>query len=158
VRIFCETAKMEGREYASKEEQAATFKSLRSRVGNQTCFDCNTRQPSWASVTFGVFVCYDCSGQHRRLGTHITFIRSCDMDKWTTEQLRVMTVGGNENARQFFRDKGWEDMTAKVRHHFAATYFCTLLHSAVRGRMLDGKAARVTCVHTSFYRGATAVA
>ncbi len=42
--------------------------------------------------------------------------RSTDMDKWTAEQLKTMTVGGNDNARQFFKDKGWDDLTsAKVR-------------------------------------------
>jgi hypothetical protein len=26
-----------------------------------------------------------------------------------------MQVGGNENARNFFKDKGWSDVSAKVR-------------------------------------------
>lgn len=28
--------------------------------------------------------------------------------------MKIMTVGGNDNARQFFRDKGWEDFGTKV--------------------------------------------
>ena len=36
------------------------------------------------------------------------------MDKWTAEQLKTMQMGGNENARNFFRDKGWVGVSAKV--------------------------------------------
>ena len=44
----------------------------------------------------------------------LTF-RSTEMDKWTQEQLKTMQMGGNENARNFFKDKGWSDVSAKVR-------------------------------------------
>ena len=29
----------------------------------------------------------DCSGEHRRMGVHISFVRSIDMDKYTPYQL-----------------------------------------------------------------------
>ena len=48
---------------------------------NRVCFDCSQRKPIWASSTFGVFICLDCAGGQRRLGTHISFVRSCDMDE-----------------------------------------------------------------------------
>jgi hypothetical protein len=38
---------------------------LRCLPGNDQCIDCGKADPDWASVNLGVFMCLECSGQHR---------------------------------------------------------------------------------------------
>ena len=38
--------------------------------------------PDWASINLGIVLCIECSGVHRNLGTHVSRIRSLDLDDW----------------------------------------------------------------------------
>lgn len=78
------------------------LKDLKIKDGNNLCFECKGHNPQWVSVNYGVWICLECSGKHRGLGVHLSFVRSVSMDKWKDSELDKMKVGGNRKAQEFF--------------------------------------------------------
>jgi len=62
---------------------------IKSVPGNDKCADCSARNPSWASWSLGIFLCLRCAALHRKLGTHISKVKSLSMDQWNVEQVEV---------------------------------------------------------------------
>lgn len=79
------------------------IRTLKSDIsGNTKCVDCDAPNPDWASINLGVLMCIECSGVHRKLGSHISRVRSLDLDEWPPGHLAVMSSLGNEVANSIW--------------------------------------------------------
>ncbi|PVU95410.1 hypothetical protein BB561_001825 [Smittium simulii] len=90
--------------------------------GNKFCADCGVRNPTWAIVNFGVLVCINCSGMHRKLGVQISKVKSIQLDKIDSECLHILQRLGNSNANSFLDPNSDDKPTSKSSNDSIQAY------------------------------------
>ncbi|TRM62986.1 hypothetical protein BD626DRAFT_497202 [Schizophyllum amplum] len=93
---------MSRQDKATTERHTRQLRELVKRPENKLCADCKRNDPRWASWNLGVFLCIRCSGIHRGMGTHISKVKSVDLDTWTPEQMASIQKWGNRRANTYW--------------------------------------------------------
>lgn len=87
---------------AETEANARILRALVKQPENKLCADCKRNDARWASWNIGCFLCIRCSGFHRSMGTHISRVKSIDLDIWTPEQMASIQKWGNKRANLYW--------------------------------------------------------
>ncbi|KAI3415390.1 ArfGAP with GTPase domain, ankyrin repeat and PH domain [Globodera pallida] len=119
----------------ARSERARTdIRALRRLSGNDKCADCGTPAPDWAAINFGTLICIECSGIHRMLGSHISKVRSLELDDWPPEHLAVMQAIGNAMANRVWqhnapeREKPRADASREQKEQWIRTIYVKKLY------------------------------
>uniref|UniRef100_A0A8B9C6Z3 ArfGAP with GTPase domain, ankyrin repeat and PH domain 2 n=1 Tax=Anser brachyrhynchus TaxID=132585 RepID=A0A8B9C6Z3_9AVES len=96
----CESSKNKAR--MDSQSEAVAIQAIRNARGNSLCVDCGAPNPTWASLNLGALICIECSGIHRNLGTHLSRVRSLDLDDWPRELTLVLASIGNATANSIW--------------------------------------------------------
>ncbi|XP_070758280.1 arf-GAP with GTPase, ANK repeat and PH domain-containing protein 1-like isoform X2 [Enoplosus armatus] len=116
---LCESSKNKARK--NSQSEAVALQAIRNAKGNNFCVDCDAPNPTWASLNLGALICIECSGIHRNLGTHLSRVRSLDLDDLPPELTLVLSAIGNHmvnsiwEARTLGRRKPAPDATREER-------------------------------------------
>jgi len=74
------------------------------------------------------------------MGVHLTFVRSVDLDEWTQRQIDAMRIGGNDNAKKFFRKHGCTDFHTKTEKKYTSK--AAVAYRAELSKLVEAEAAK----------------
>jgi hypothetical protein len=81
------------------------LEKLSSEEDNKKCFDCEAEPARWTSLNNAIFLCHECSEEHKSIessGNNV--IKSITLEQWTKSQLNLMKAGGNKRLKLFLQE------------------------------------------------------
>ncbi|KAM3188237.1 hypothetical protein ACTXT7_000735 [Hymenolepis weldensis] len=66
------------------------------------CADCDAKNPQWASINRGVFICDECNSIHRQLGRHVSHTKHLYKSLWRPSQLFMVQYLALAGANRFW--------------------------------------------------------
>lgn len=67
---------------------------------NKHCADCLSKESSWLSLNFGVFICLHCSSVHRSLGPNYSKLKNTTTEKFNKQEYEI--IKGNVEVNSMY--------------------------------------------------------
>ena len=84
----------------TSQQSKIAIENILARDENHFCADCDEANPTWVSITWGCFICDNCAGAHRSLGSHNSFVKSGTNDLFSQEEVDCLSTQGNVHANE----------------------------------------------------------
>merc|ERR1719326_25466 len=94
---------------AQEKHRRALQEKIPLTAGNSECADCGGSTSTWVGINLGISLCIECSGVHRSMGTHVSKVRSLELDKLDAVTCKIMCELGNA-----FVNSTLESLTSQV--------------------------------------------
>nr|CDS25953.1 ARF GTPase activating protein GIT2 [Hymenolepis microstoma] len=78
------------------------------------CADCDAKNPQWASINRGVFICDECNSIHRQLGRHVSHTKHLYKSLWRPSQLFMVQYLALAGANRFWEHVLLEPLLSKI--------------------------------------------
>ena len=105
---------------------------------NKKCFDCENEPARWTSLNNGIFLCHECSEEHKNFESGLNIIKSISLDQWNKNQLNLMKKGGNKRLKTFLENNNLPKNIEKktLYNSKLMVYYRKLLKSEAEGEIL----------------------
>lgn len=106
------------RDATPRPARPTTIREIAQRPENSSCVDCRRPHPKWATISLNGesvvgFMCIECSGVHRSLGSHVSKVRSECLSGWLFEVFDESLLTSSSNLDLRCRPRQLEG----ERHH-----------------------------------------